>query len=67
MDWKEIIKQIESLPLERQAELHSILTAKLKQRELLTKSLDEIRGAGKGIWDMDAQEYVNQLRANDRF
>ena len=67
MDLKDIIREIESLPMERQVELHSILTTKLKKREILIKSLDEIRGIGKGVWNVDAQEYVNQLRADERF
>ena len=53
--------------MERQVELYSILTTKLKKREILIKSLDEIRGIGKGVWNVDAQEYVNQLRADERF
>ena len=67
MDLKDIIREIESLPMERQVELYSILTTKLKKREILIKSLDEIRGIGKGVWNVDAQEYVNQLRADERF
>ena len=67
MDLKDIIREIESLPMERQVELYSILTTKLKKREILIKSLDEIRGIGKGVWNVDAQEYVYQLRADERF
>jgi hypothetical protein len=30
------------------------------------KLLDKLSGIGKGVWDEDAQEYVNKLRNNDR-
>lgn len=67
MDTNELIREIERLPLAGQLEVYSHLAKKLKRREELAKSLDEIRGIGKGIWKMDAQEYVNKLRADDRF
>ena len=67
MDVKGIIKEIDSLPAEGKVEIYSYLTERLKSRDKILKSLEEIRGIGKGIWNMDAQEYINQERANDRF
>lgn len=67
MDIQSIIREIENLSLSQQVELNSILTERLKKRERLIKSLDEIRGIGKGLWNMDAQEYINKMRADDRF
>lgn len=66
MDIAHLISEIERLPLEKQLEVLNYLNSKLRRKEQLLKSLDEIRGIGKGLWEMDAQEYVNKLR-NDRF
>jgi hypothetical protein len=43
----------------------------LKRRGLKKKpnrriTAKEVRGTGKGIWEIDAQKYVNGLRENDR-
>ncbi len=35
-----------------------------KKRTLLT--LNNFIGTGKGIWNLDAQDYVNSLREEDR-
>ena len=37
-----------------------------KQKKAL-KSLEELEGTGAGVWNEDAQIYVNRLRSNDRF
>lgn len=66
MDLDSILKEIENLSPDKQKELYLILINRLKKKEQAIKSLDEIRGLGKGIWDMDAQEYVNLLREDDR-
>jgi len=66
MDLDKILKEIESLPIEKQLEVLNRLSYKLKKKEELLKSLEEIRGLGKGLWGMDAQEYINRLRENDR-
>ena len=62
MDLKEIIQEIEKLSDEKKRELFQIISTQLKKRELAIKSLDKIRGAGKGLWNLDAQEYINQMR-----
>ena len=55
MDVKQILIEIKALPYESQLEILSHLNEKMKKRERLLKSLDEIRGIGRGLWDMDAQ------------
>lgn len=66
MDLDSILREIENLSPDKQKELYLILINRLKKKEQAIKSLDEIRGLGKGIWDIDAQEYVNLLREDDR-
>lgn len=65
MDITQLLKQIDDLPLERQIEVFSHIADKLKRREYVLSLLEKIRGRSTG--DMDAQDYINQLRGNDRF
>ena len=67
MDVNRIIREIDSLPVEGKIEIYSYLASKLKSRDRILKSLEEIRGIGKGLWNSDAQDYINQQRENDRF
>jgi hypothetical protein len=68
MDVQQILKEIESLPQNMQLEILLKLSHKLKKYNRILGSLDELRGLGKGLWDNeDAQQYINRLRANDRF
>lgn len=66
MDVKKIIEEIEQLPSEKKAELYSNVNSKFRKKEYLLSIINEIKGSGKGILNVDAQEYVNQLR-DDRF
>jgi hypothetical protein len=38
-----------------------------RKKEYALRLLDELAGMGQGIWEEDAQKYVNRLRDNDRF
>ena len=31
------------------------------------KILKDLKAVGAGVWEEDAQEYINRLRSNDRF
>ncbi len=62
----QIIREINQLPIENQKELYSILDKKIKRYDHLISFLDKIRGSGRNIWNQDAQEYINELRADDR-
>lgn len=65
MDIKKLIKQIDELSLKQQMEIYAHIAAKLKKRDQVFAALEKIRG--RAFWNMDAQEYVNQLREDDRF
>lgn len=61
-----LIQEIRTLEPE---DLQKVLQELLKQadRLQLTKdALGKFAGAGKGVWNTDAQEYISQLRASDR-
>ncbi|MFN5170059.1 MAG: hypothetical protein ACK5DD_10550 [Cyclobacteriaceae bacterium] len=61
-----ILSEIEKLPVKDQIELHGQLSTRLKKRARVLESLNELKGSGKGIWEIDAQEYVSQLRGDER-
>ena len=67
MSVNQILKELDSLSTNQKVEVYNYLMSHLTKKELTLAILDSIKGAGKGVWDMDAQEYVNQLRENDRF
>ena len=67
MDVKQIVKEIDSLPVEAKVQIYSYIYSSLSKREQVLATLEKYRGIGKGIWNVDAQEYINKERANDRF
>ena len=66
MSLGDLIKELDKLPMEEGLKVYSYLKNKFEKKERILQSLNEIRGSGKGVWDMDAQDYVNKERANDR-
>lgn len=67
MDVKGIIKEIDSLPAEAKVQIYSYIYASLSKREQVLAALEKYRGIGKGVWEEDAQDYINRLREDDRF
>jgi hypothetical protein len=65
MSTKQIIEEIDNLSPEGKKDIHTYLSVKLRKEEALS-ILSKIRGRGKNILGLDAQEYVNQLRGDDR-
>ena len=64
MSVSEVLLQAKALSLEERKELVRSLTDLIAMEEKKpTRSLFELRGLGKEIWEgVDAQEYVNELR-----
>ena len=61
-----LLKEIDELD---QNDLELILEKILKkvnQEKRVKSILNQYKGIGKGIWKMDAQEYINQERNQDR-
>jgi hypothetical protein len=67
MDVKGIIKEIDSLPAEAKVQIYSYIYSSLSKREQVLAVLEKYRGIGKGVWNEDAQDYINGLREDDRF
>jgi len=61
---KKIEKDLEGLSVQEQLELLERVIRKLKERrdEGLRVGWRELYGLGQGLWEVDAQEYVNALR-----
>jgi len=66
MSTKQIIEEIEKLPPADKEEVYSYFSSKLQRKKYALSVLNKIKGSGKNVWGMDAQEYVNQLRSDDR-
>jgi len=67
MSAKEIIDAVDGLPIEEKEDVYNHILKLIRKREHVLHTLEKIRGVGKGLWDKDAQEYINELRADDRF
>lgn len=60
-----IIEEINHLnPDELEVILKEILM-RLDRKKKIETILEEYMGIGEGVWEMDAQEYVNELREED--
>jgi len=60
-----IIEEINHLdPDELEVILKEIMT-RLDRKKKIESRLEEYMGIGEGVWEMDAQEYVNELREED--
>lgn len=61
-----IEKQVKDLPVEEQLELLERIIHNVKYYNLGKKKLDipSLYGSGKGLWDEDAQEFVDRGREN---
>ena len=69
METKTILQRIEketdNLSQEEQLELVERLVHKLRKKGVVRKKemdWDQLYGVGKGVWEEDAQEYVDSLR-----
>ncbi|MEO8608691.1 MAG: hypothetical protein ABI690_12450 [Chloroflexota bacterium] len=63
MTLEAIAQEIRALPLEARKQLVMLILDSLTEQQLeKTHSIREFRGVGAHLRDVDAQEYVNQLR-----
>ena len=59
--------EIDKLSVKEKASIYSHLDALLTKKEKALAFLERLKGKSKGLWGEDAQEYINRLRADDRF
>ncbi|MDX1939311.1 MAG: hypothetical protein SFU99_02100 [Saprospiraceae bacterium] len=60
-----IIEEIHDLNSEELETLLREILQRINAYQQAESILNEYIGSGKGIWEMDAQEYVNELRRED--
>jgi hypothetical protein len=63
----DILKEISRLSPNERVSIYSRLSAALTKKEKALALLERLNTRGQGLWGEDAQEYVNRLRADDRF
>ncbi len=63
----DILEEINQLGPQEMAELYQALRDRISRIEQVQSVLATYRGKGAGIWSDEPQQYVNNLRDNDRF
>ncbi len=61
-----ILKEIDELNANDQQILLREILKRVDRKKSAKAILDKYRGVGTGIWNTDAQEYINSERAQDR-
>ncbi len=60
----DVLAQAQKLSRDERKELVKLLIDSLDDAPLAKRSITELRGLGKEIWQgIDAQEYINQIRS----
>ena len=57
-----IIKDIDQLDYSELDALLQVVLYKINLKKRVENILDEVTGIGKGIWDIDPQSYITNLR-----
>ena len=61
-----LLEELDHLSSDELELILSEIMRKMDKRKRILSILDDYVGKGKGVWGMDAQEYVNRLREKDR-
>jgi hypothetical protein len=61
-----IIEQIRKLNTDELELILKEVFESVERKKRITLALNNFIGSGKGVWNLDAQEYVNSLREEDR-
>jgi len=61
-----ILTEIESLKLDELELILSEIKKKIDRKKKVESILDDFIGKGKGIWGMDPQNFVENLREEER-
>ena len=62
-----VLEEISHLGQEEVEQVYHELGKRMKRAARALEILEKYRGRGAGVWEEDAQEYVNTLRDDDRF
>ncbi len=61
-----LLKEIETLKTSEIRLVFQKLIKKIREMEDTQKLLSQYKGIGKGVWKKDAQEIINESRADER-
>ena len=61
-----LLKEIETLKTNEIQLVFRKLAKKISEMEDIQKVLSHYKGIGKGVWKKDAQQIINEGRADDR-
>lgn len=61
-----ILKELDHLDINELELIIKEIRKKINTKEQLKSVLSDFRGKGKGIWKIDAQQYIDEQRDNDR-
>jgi hypothetical protein len=62
-----LLKSVNDLNEQELQLVYNAILEKMNKKANAIAALQRIKGIGKGVWNMDAQDYINELRDNDRF
>ncbi len=60
------VKKIKKMSIRKKKKIMELLKKDFIEKEASFYSVDNVLGCAKNVWKMDAQEYINELRNNDR-
>lgn len=68
MSAKQIIEELDKLPKSEKEEVYSYLEEQLSlsKKKKAVEIIARLRGRGKNILNLEPQEYINAIRADDR-
>ncbi len=61
-----ILQEINALNADELELIYQKIVNRINRKAKATEIFEKYRGKGKGVWNMDAQAYVNEERAADR-
>ena len=61
-----ILTEVDQLEIEELEILLKEVIKKIDETKRIDSILEEYMGIGEGVWKSDAQEYINELREEDR-
>lgn len=60
-----IIKEITLLEVEELEKVLNELIKRIERKKRIESIIDQYMGLGKGVWETDAQKYVDELRKEE--
>ncbi len=62
-----LLKSVNDLNEQELQLVYNAILEKMNKKTQVIAALTRFKGKGEGVWNMDAQNYIDEMRANDRF